>query len=479
MPLRYLLSFFILLMPIVGLSQNGEIRSIEKSHDYYYKYCLVQEEYIFLLSDALDCISVSGQVQKLNLDLELSNGLSMCPLNAFSKDYNSLIITWYSLTTDSIVLISTEYDPTLHTSKALDTLVLDISADEVFFTKQNLVNNEYIVYLSIFDRSISRADYIVPISVAQKTGRLSARKHVRGGSNNDLFALGWVKSITVLSNDSLLLTGRTHIAAITDKSLDVLQLIGVRYQNKHTGYEESILGPVFLKRGGNKMVGSAVSVYDTPNLLDEFYFTCRLQDGSLIIDTVIIASNKEKLGKRDIKSIILNDNSELTVTNPDYQAISRKAEIKSNIYLTKYYRGQELWHKSFGGDYFYIAEDIELIDSSGVIIVGSVYDINNNNFLQGFYFMIDQDGNLLSTNMDIHPILKVSVFPNPTSHHIIVKMNHRGHTDYWLSSIEGQLVTEGELHDNRIDVSEVDEGVYILSIMIEGSVHSKKVVISR
>lgn len=71
------------------------------------------------------------------------------------------------------------------------------------------------------------------------------------------------------------------------------------------------------------------------------------------------------------------------------------------------------------------------------------------------------------------------LYPNPAADQINMKTDYTGQINYRLSSIDGRCAREGELHNNSVDVSQIEEGVYILNILTESGAHSEKVVISR
>ena len=67
------------------------------------------------------------------------------------------------------------------------------------------------------------------------------------------------------------------------------------------------------------------------------------------------------------------------------------------------------------------------------------------------------------TGVEQLPIYKVTAFPNPFRNHIRVTGDVQFQT-YEILSVDGSLVKCGNLNQNTIDTSDIDDGIYILRL---------------
>lgn len=83
----------------------------------------------------------------------------------------------------------------------------------------------------------------------------------------------------------------------------------------------------------------------------------------------------------------------------------------------------------------------------------------------------------LSTTLDIEEVTsnhnsnELKVFPNPFTYSISWKNKNNGTYDIELHSIKGQLVLEKKSVENKLDVSSLSKGIYLLSIKSKSSNH--------
>ena len=72
------------------------------------------------------------------------------------------------------------------------------------------------------------------------------------------------------------------------------------------------------------------------------------------------------------------------------------------------------------------------------------------------------------------------VYPNPSTNLIHIEIETEGNSNYILYSVNGQVIKEGSLSSNTIDVSAIQSGVYFLKIVNnEINYNTKKVIISK
>lgn len=70
---------------------------------------------------------------------------------------------------------------------------------------------------------------------------------------------------------------------------------------------------------------------------------------------------------------------------------------------------------------------------------------------------------------------EISIYPNPADNFVEVK-NLKGKTEYKIYNPEGRLVKEGKVNAERIDVSGLVKGLYVISITDETKTYSTKLI---
>lgn len=70
---------------------------------------------------------------------------------------------------------------------------------------------------------------------------------------------------------------------------------------------------------------------------------------------------------------------------------------------------------------------------------------------------------------------EINIFPNPATDNIFLS-GWSNETKYKLHNHLGQLISEASLTSNRIDVSALDNGYYVLDILIDGTTYKKRFV---
>ena len=63
-------------------------------------------------------------------------------------------------------------------------------------------------------------------------------------------------------------------------------------------------------------------------------------------------------------------------------------------------------------------------------------------------------------------ITNVSIYPNPANNEVVVKNSFNAYKPYTLSTLQGKEVLIGSLNstDNRLNVSKLSSGIYLLNV---------------
>jgi len=87
-----------------------------------------------------------------------------------------------------------------------------------------------------------------------------------------------------------------------------------------------------------------------------------------------------------------------------------------------------------------------------------------------------ESGQTLSTLNDV--VFEFSVFPNPVSNgSVSIKTKHEGPFKVEIYDVLGKLVLAEKMTTTRLNVSQLNAGVYILKINLDGAIATKKLII--
>lgn len=163
--------------------------------------------------------------------------------------------------------------------------------------------------------------------------------------------------------------------------------------------------------------------------------------------------------------------------NKEVGSVDIKVFGKIKFYVTLLDTAKEVWTKGYGGDYSYEIKDIELLDSCKAIITGKIYDYFNNGYIQSFYTIIDCNGNIVNSNINIKEVEPSIVYPNP------VKKAIQLHADSDINRLElydlqGKLIKLDQGHFLKgMDVSFLPEGTYFIKIFYNGIYKIERVML--
>lgn len=133
-----------------------------------------------------------------------------------------------------------------------------------------------------------------------------------------------------------------------------------------------------------------------------------------------------------------------------------------------------LYYQVLGESPFWTTQKI-LLDSFAMQTVNIAFrNVSDDNFLLFIDNITITENDPLSDNEIIEP--SVAIYPNPTNDFITVSSDKRIDS-YALYSITGKFIIKENYNGNPIPVSNLETGVYILMLSVEGTTVSRRVVI--
>ena len=73
------------------------------------------------------------------------------------------------------------------------------------------------------------------------------------------------------------------------------------------------------------------------------------------------------------------------------------------------------------------------------------------------------------------------IFPNPAKNYIQVyaaRDDHYKFKNFQILTIDGKIIKEGRLESERIDISDLNKGLFLLSIKTDERIFTKKIVVN-
>jgi hypothetical protein len=71
-------------------------------------------------------------------------------------------------------------------------------------------------------------------------------------------------------------------------------------------------------------------------------------------------------------------------------------------------------------------------------------------------------------------ISKLNVYPNPASSELNIEMNNEKVIDLKITSIDGHISLQSSLTQNKINISELNSGIYFIEIMTDVNIYRAK-----
>jgi hypothetical protein len=127
--------------------------------------------------------------------------------------------------------------------------------------------------------------------------------------------------------------------------------------------------------------------------------------------------------------------------------------------------------------------EIEGSDQIGLAVVSSlVYRAVDNKLLVGTHgngmFEATVEGTLSTENVS-KGSLGLTLYPNPATSDLNLKISDNDlskQIDYKISDVTGKLVMQGVTENRKVNVSQLDSGIYIINLMVDGKKQSSKFI---
>jgi hypothetical protein len=171
-------------------------------------------------------------------------------------------------------------------------------------------------------------------------------------------------------------------------------------------------------------------------------------------------------------------------TTNSTDSISKKSN-DSDIWLLKLDKdGNTVWNKLLGGSKEEFSGDCVIAHDNSILVVGetessdSIFNKNNGREDWAIIKVKDDIRNSIQ-NSDYTD--RISVFPNPTDGFINIRLNDIDNPHIALIDLSGRLIREYKIAPIkdvlRLDLSDIKNGTYILSIKSMNQIYNQKIVI--
>ena len=484
---RILLIGLVYVTGLISLFSQKGFNPVERSEDFYYESAMLRGSEKVMFVSGYREFDYSIDVLKKNGDLfTIENPGSISeraqPFYYKRESADSILTGWICPKGDSFSLIMTRFHPLSNQHEILQQELMSGVFTYALTTKIRHHNNSDIIFLTITEKD-GPTDQMALLQVNNGGEIFILGSAIWGVDPSRATALlfGEVVDINVLNDSTFIIRGFLDVGiGIINCDLEILNYRGGRFIDKGTGntyFTESFgFGMELMK---DEIWTFGLTANFVFNRSDPNLGVYHLEKDSVIMDSIYFYRNPEGTSREIGKSVKLGEQDAMICTRPYIGGASWKTYAPSEMYFKRITDKKEIWHKKYSSEYLVRPTDMILTDSCEVMVVGSIFDYFNSGFLQGFYATFDCDGNLLTTNVELRKEEVVSIYPNPASDQITIKTDFTGQINYRLSSMDGRCATEGKLHNNSVDVSQLEEGVYIFTILTESGAHSEKVVISR
>jgi len=135
------------------------------------------------------------------------------------------------------------------------------------------------------------------------------------------------------------------------------------------------------------------------------------------------------------------------------------------------------WQKCFGGTGNDYAMQVKELTNNEIVVIGSSssddIDIPVNNGLSDFWFVKLNGPDAIMDNDNE----ELSFYPNPAEKEIMISNGNTSIVEIVIYNQLGELVLQKEILTDKVDISELVQGVYIIDLISKGSNIRKKLIV--
>lgn len=292
-----------------------------------------------------------------------------------------------------------------------------------------------------------------------------------------LFHHRWIHQVVPISENRFIITGANQLVSIVDTNLNIV------FRNSLKLFDPIINGNVTANRP-ELFVHDSTTIYavdavpyNIPNFFELLTYSIKYKADSIYMDSFSINSNPDNIMKLDPSLTPGENGYYYTVVNEGEELGTFKVSSPSYFNVSKFNGINEIWRKRYGGDYYFRALDIIYFDSCKLLISGSIFDYFKNGLHQGFYTVLDCNGNILLSNLEIDEKLYF-IYPNPSSG--IFNTNFSDNFQnyeilicvYDINGRELKRLKKLTTPEMMIDLNDLNNGLYILKFIDRGKTYS-------
>jgi len=481
------------------ISQNTDSRTvINKDNNFFYYKCLEIDNTDLLLFPyctgayqwcdelLIDQISPTGQIKNA-FKLPVSDYTRIVYLSNSPVEEDNISGKYHFLLratrNDSLFILDTEVDLVNQKVEISEQYFVTTDIKAVFLTDAKKTANGYLIAGYTTD-SAAADDYI--FIEYNEQGSITNYTSIER-SESEFPILFTLHDIEILNDDRYLLIGTGGASYVVNKNYKFISFVG---------FVESTPPPandiIFVGTGSCASIkdehtfiisgeGSTGTDFTSSNqLLAQYHF----ENDTVSFDKVIsienligadIEVNFFDSMKKDINNDYILGGFENLSGTPGFGG------PPNHIYVAKYSQDLEkVWYNRYGGDFYHQSYNMNTLSNGNIIIYGSVDDYFGEDKRQGFYLLLDNQGEVLTSTHPIYEIEDLAVYPNPVSTEINIKNRNENYDRYEIFDSYRKLIKSNKLNAQSIDVSNFQDGAYILKLYSsDGKIHIAKFIKQR
>lgn len=464
-------NLIILILTLFPLySQNGNAIVFEEEQDNLKLRINQFENQIFLLSKNLEIINKKNLLIPKIIQNPILQLNFFYPINVKLVYSNVFIITWKSVLADKIILANYMYNLTTEEMIFKDSIhINEISTYESISYKASANNNDYFI-LNIRNPGSTFSNKMNLIKV-DSYGKFKimgqADKYLDPDpEKRKMFTLKFGIGLIAQSENRFLITGQVPLIFVIDSNFNLVKKFNPAF-NRGMLDQVFFLDPRIRKESDTTFVaGDDFVLKDNfPESYARRYLWVNDSISPLLSNQLV---NPEKLPK-DLVNISTPRNDIYYVLSNVYdEYLTFKAPYTNKFYISKFVNDKQVSHWEYGGDYYYRVFDIEDIGDGKVMVVGSIFDFYKNGFYQGFYLIIDENGKVITSNIEIKTEDEYfQLLPNPAINElrIVFKEKLTKNCEINIYNVLGERILHLDIQSNKIDISSLKQGLYYFEVI--------------